>query len=61
MIVEVLRIDQFFVDPVKRGVLILVGEIRRYRNDRYYYYYYQTLFGKSHVLPGDSDDSVCVP
>ena len=26
------------VDLVKRGVLILVSEIRRYRNDRYYYY-----------------------
>ena len=27
------------VDLVKRGMLKLVGEIRRYRNDRYYYYY----------------------
>ena len=31
------------VDLVKRGVLTLVGEIRRYRNDRYYYYYYFML------------------
>ena len=27
------------VDLVKRGVLILVGEIRRNRNARYYYYF----------------------
>ena len=27
------------VDLVKRGMLTLVGEIRRYGNDRYYYYY----------------------
>ena len=27
------------VDLVKRGVLTLLGDIRRYRNDRYYYYY----------------------
>ena len=26
-----------FVDLLKRGVLPLVGEIGRYRNDRYYY------------------------
>ena len=26
-----------FFDLVKRGMLTLVGEIRRYRNDRYYY------------------------
>ena len=26
-----------FLDLVKRGVLTLVGEKRRYRNDRYYY------------------------
>ena len=28
------------VGLVKRGVFTLVGEILRYRNDRYYYYYY---------------------
>ena len=28
------------IDLVKRGVLTLVSEIRRYRNDYYYYYYY---------------------
>ena len=27
-----------------RGVLTLVGEIRRYRNDRYYYYYNKLPF-----------------
>ena len=27
-----------FVDRVKRGVLILIDEIRRYRNDRYYFH-----------------------
>ena len=30
-----------FVDVVKRGVLILVGEIQCYRHDLYWYYYYQ--------------------
>ena len=29
-----------YCSSVKHGVLILVNEIRRYRNDRYYYYYY---------------------
>ena len=29
-------------DLVKCSVLTLVGEMRRYRNDRYYYYYYCT-------------------
>ena len=29
-----------FLDLVKRGVLILVGEIWHYRNGYYYYYYY---------------------
>ena len=29
-----------FIELVKRGVFFLVGEIRRYRNDRCYYYYY---------------------
>ena len=30
-----------FVDLVKRGELILVGEMRCYRHDLYWYYYYQ--------------------
>ena len=27
------------VDPVKHGVLTLIGGIQHYRNDRYYYHY----------------------
>ena len=38
------------VDFVKRGVLTLVGEVRRYRNDRYYYHYYLAdWFNKSQI------------
>ena len=37
-----LKLKGFYVYSfvVKRGVFFLVGEIRRYRNDRCYYYYY---------------------
>ena len=36
---DVLTYVYIFVDLVRRGVLTLVGEIRRYRNDRYYLLY----------------------
>ena len=39
MIVYLRFYEHVFVDLVTRGVLTLVGEIRRYRNDRYYHYY----------------------
>ena len=42
------------VDLLKCGVLTLVDEIRRYRNDRYHhYYYYATSISAFlvHVIP----------
>ena len=42
------------VDLVKRCVHTHVGEIRRYRNDRYYYYYYHHYDDNDD--DGDDDD-----
>ena len=39
-----LQCTHIIVHLVKRGVLTLVGEMRRYKHDRYFYYYCQYYY-----------------